>query len=240
MKRGFPFILLVLFTAAKLFAQCETCPTVAGEVIDHCFCEADFPKRCVQFTEDAKTFYYQDLNRKKGNPMKFELPPNMEVASTSYLLGLASNKKLKLGAADLLVIAKGLEEWRQLEGIRKWNSLIVNSGYTLTASGLGYKPIIVGDGQLPEEKQGVTVHYTGYLSTGEKFDSSVDRNKAFEFVLGMGKVIKGWDEGIALMTIGSRYMLRIPPHLGYGSRGFGNVIPANAILYFDVRLIAAG
>lgn len=172
--------------------------------------------------------------------MKFDLPKNMAAASTSYLLKLAENKKLKLGAADLLVIADGIEQWRQLEGIRKWNTSIVNAGYTLTASGLGYKPLIEGNGSQAEAKQNVSVHYTGYLSDGKKFDSSVDRNKAFEFVLGIGKVIKGWDEGISLMTVGSRYMLRIPPHLGYGSRGFGKVIPPNSILYFDVQLLAAG
>lgn len=84
----------------------------------------------------------------------------------------------------------------------------------------------------------VTVHYTGWLENGTKFDSSVDRNQPFQFILGAGQVIKGWDEGVAGMKVGETRRLVIPAHLGYGARGAGNVIPANATLIFEVKLLA--
>lgn len=106
-----------------------------------------------------------------------------------------------------------------------------------TASGLSYIDMVVGGGQQPNAGDKVTVHYTGYLTDGKKFDSSVDRGKPFEFVLGVGQVIKGWDEGVASMKVGGKRKLIIPPSLGYGERGAGGVIPPNAQLIFDVELL---
>ncbi len=111
-----------------------------------------------------------------------------------------------------------------------------------TPSGLMYIETQAGNEESPNKGQKVKVHYTGYLAKegvkrGKKFDSSVDRGKPFVFSLGVGQVIKGWDEGIAKMTVGTKSTLIIPPDLGYGARGAGGVIPANATLIFDVELL---
>lgn len=106
-----------------------------------------------------------------------------------------------------------------------------------TASGLRYEEIEVGTGPLPQRGQIVQVHYTGRLTNGKKFDSSYDRGEPIEFKLGVGQVIKGWDEGLSTMRVGGKRKLMIPPDLGYGTRGVGNVIPPNAELVFDVHLV---
>jgi len=110
-----------------------------------------------------------------------------------------------------------------------------------TPSGLQYEDTTVGSGAEAKRGQQVHVHYTGWLynngQQGAKFDSSVDRNEPFDFALGGGMVIKGWDEGVAGMKIGGKRTLIIPPQLGYGTRGAGGVIPPNATLKFDVELL---
>jgi peptidylprolyl isomerase len=104
-------------------------------------------------------------------------------------------------------------------------------------SGLSYLEMQEGTGEQAKSGQQVTVHYTGYLTNGKKFDSSVDRNQPFTFALGTGQVIKGWDEGVQGMKVGGKRKLIIPPDMGYGSRGAGGVIPPNAELVFDVELL---
>ena len=112
---------------------------------------------------------------------------------------------------------------------------------TTTPSGLQIEDTTVGTGASPETGQVCVMHYTGWLYKdgvkGAKFDSSIDRGKPFEFPIGTGRVIKGWDEGVASMKVGGKRTLIIPPELGYGARGAGGVIPPNATLIFDVELL---
>jgi peptidylprolyl isomerase len=106
-----------------------------------------------------------------------------------------------------------------------------------TPSGLKYIDIVEGDGATPTKGQKVSVHYTGTLENGSKFDSSRDRGRPFDFNIGVGQVIQGWDEGVGTMKVGGRRTLIIPAELGYGARGAGGVIPPNATLIFDVELL---
>jgi peptidylprolyl isomerase len=112
-----------------------------------------------------------------------------------------------------------------------------------TPSGLKYRDEVVGTGAAPKSGQSVSVHYTGWLDEngkpGKKFDSSRDRGQPFSFPLGQGRVISGWDEGVATMKVGGRRTLIIPPDLGYGARGAGGAIPPGATLIFDVELLGA-
>jgi FKBP-type peptidyl-prolyl cis-trans isomerase len=105
-------------------------------------------------------------------------------------------------------------------------------------SGLIIEDIVNGDGAEAAAGQEVTVHYTGWLTDGKKFDSSKDRDDPFVFPLGGGRVIRGWDEGVQGMKVGGTRKLTIPPALGYGARGAGGVIPPNATLVFEVELLA--
>lgn len=112
-----------------------------------------------------------------------------------------------------------------------------DKSYTELPSGLKYCDVKKGDGTEAKAGRTVRVHYTGRLEDGTKFDSSHDRDQAFEFALGQGVVIKGWDEGVAGMKEGGERQLVIPPELGYGNRGVGELIPPNATLHFDVELV---
>ncbi|MBS0184821.1 MAG: FKBP-type peptidyl-prolyl cis-trans isomerase [Proteobacteria bacterium] len=127
-------------------------------------------------------------------------------------------------------------------------SVIVESNFTqqvhtsekaviTTPSGLKYHDDVIGTGPSPKPGQEVTVHYTGTLLNGQKFDSSVDRGQPFNFQIGVGQVIRGWDEGVGSMKVGGKRRLIIPPELGYGTRGAGGVIPPNATLVFEVELL---
>lgn len=128
------------------------------------------------------------------------------------------------------------------------NNTIKHEGNAVTCqktdSGLMYEVIQEGSGESPQTGQNVTVHYTGWLDDngkpGTKFDSSVDRGQPFTFIIGIGQVIKGWDEGVLSMKVGEKRRLIIPSDLGYGTRGAGGVIPPNATLIFDVELLKVG
>ena len=105
-------------------------------------------------------------------------------------------------------------------------------------NGLIIEDMHIGTGDIAETGRTVSVHYTGWLTDGSKFDSSLDRNEPFSFPLGRGRVIKGWYEGVANMRVGGKRKLTIPPEMGYGARGAGGVIPPNATLVFEVELLA--
>jgi hypothetical protein len=118
--------------------------------------------------------------------------------------------------------------------------MAVSGSPTTTPTGLQYWDVVVGTGAPAVPGKGVKVHYSGYLTNGQKFDSSRDRNQPFVFQLGAGQVIRGWDEGVAGMKVGGQRQLKISPELGYGSTGAGGVIPPNATLIFDVELLDVG
>lgn len=105
---------------------------------------------------------------------------------------------------------------------------------------LQIETLTAGSGASPKKGDLVTVHYTGWLTTGEKFDSSVDRDEPFQFALGARQVIAGWDQGVAQMKIGDKVRLTLPPELAYGARGFPGAIPPNATLIFEVELLEIG
>lgn len=107
----------------------------------------------------------------------------------------------------------------------------------MTDSGLKYEDLAEGDGAEAQAGQHVSVHYTGWLTDGSKFDSSLDRNDPFQFAVGKGMVIRGWDEGVQGMKVGGKRKLTIPPQLGYGAHGAGGLIPPNATLVFEVELL---
>ncbi|WP_017304097.1 FKBP-type peptidyl-prolyl cis-trans isomerase [Spirulina subsalsa] len=144
--------------------------------------------------------------------------PRAEVPS-----GVLATPPLVASAADLLPV-----ENNNVENI------------VTTDSGLQYEEIVEGTGASPQKGQTVVVHYTGTLENGQKFDSSRDRGQPFSFKIGVGQVIKGWDEGVGSMKVGGRRKLIIPSELGYGARGAGGVIPPNATLIFDVELLKIG
>jgi peptidylprolyl isomerase len=121
-------------------------------------------------------------------------------------------------------------------GRKKQRSLDMADAVT-TPSGLKYVDEVVGEGDAPEKGKKVKVHYTGTLTSGKKFDSSVDRGQPFEFTIGIGQVIRGWDEGVMGMKVGGKRQLIIPSDLGYGARGAPPAIPPNAELIFDVELL---
>ena len=134
-----------------------------------------------------------------------------------------------------------LGRWR----IASWQStpvthlakMLLRGKVITTASGLRYIDLIEGSGAIPKKGQTTVVHYTGTLEDGRKFDSSLDRGQPFDFPIGMGRVIKGWDEGVITMKVGGKRILIIPSNLGYGAKGAGNVIPPNATLIFEVELL---
>lgn len=144
------------------------------------------------------------------------------------------------GKTQKIETANGEAKTTETSEMQKPQNGSAKADTVTTASGLQYIDMVVGDGARPEAGKMVAVHYTGWLLDGTKFDSSKDRNQPFTFQLGQGRVIKGWDEGVAGMQVGGIRKLIIPSDLGYGARGAGNVIPPNATLVFEVELLGIG
>jgi peptidylprolyl isomerase len=136
---------------------------------------------------------------------------------------------------------KEVKEVQVTKEVEKAEEMVEEKVDTVTTeSGLKYFDYVVGEGDMPVKGKEVSVHYTGWLANGKKFDSSYDRNQPLTFPLGMGRVIKGWDEGVSTMRVGGKRQLIIPPELGYGNKEVGGgLIPANSTLIFDVELVKA-
>lgn len=231
-------LLFALSFAFSAQAQCEGCsPLPAGEA-DFCFQDPSFSGYCITFIKGNSAFMMENQNQ-KSKKLKIRMfnIPSGNYNLTNYLVGLASDKAQKLNGAEVLFLERALQHKKTLEDIKLWNAAACNDGFSITETGLAYKVIEKANGTKPEAGDKVRVHYTGYLTNGRKFDSSYDRNQPFEFTLAKGMVIKGWDEGLQLMNVGSRYLFRIPAELAYGNRAVGNIIPPNATLYFDVVLL---
>lgn len=156
-------------------------------------------------------------------------PEALAEALPQQPLAVQPSLQLAQSAADLLEEAPGED-----------TPMMSEENLSTTESGLQYVDIVEGTGAMPQPGQRVTVHYTGTLENGTQFDSSRDRGRPFSFNIGVGQVIKGWDEGVGTMRVGGQRKLVIPPELGYGARGAGGVIPPNATLIFDVELLSLG
>ncbi len=221
MKHLVNFCVTLLITGTYAFAQCDKCPSDASMKPDYCFTDPGFEGRCAQFSSNSDHFLY-------FSGPKVKTPMKVKILSDFTQTTLAEIAK-PLDGMDLAFLFGAMQQWKTAK---------LNIGFTVLPSGLAYKVIQEGTGKLPEKGKKVKVHYKGYLTDGTKFDSSFDRNDPIEITLGVGQVIKGWDEGIGLFRVGSKGVLKIPADLGYGSRGVGS-IPANSILFFDIEVVSA-
>src|SRR5271157_251141 len=179
-----------------------------------------------------------------------------ERAFRNFARKLTRSRKLKISKTETIIRSRiASTRWRLVAALAAMIALVAATGgraddpgqtekekkMTKTESGLQYRDIKEGTGEKPKKGQTCVMHYTGWLwengAKGKKFDSSVDRGEPFDFPIGTGRVIKGWDEGVLSMKVGGKRELLIPPNLGYGSRGAGRVIPPNATLLFEVELL---
>ncbi len=219
------FLFLVTFySLAFVFSingQCDRCGIADRVKADFCYTDDSFDKYCAAFSVSQTTF--QLLKGKK-----VLVVPTIKHDDKKQLIAMAKDKKLKLSGLDIIFLMDALKAWEKAER---------DIGMNYTDSGLGIKIIKQGNGPFPKPGQNVTLHYTGMLQDGTRFDSSYDRDTPFSFPAGQGRVIKGWDEAITKLNTGTHALLKIPPELAYGKRGAGNVIPPDATLYFEIEII---
>ena len=164
----------------------------------------------------------------EGEKAKLIIPPELAFGDQGGAAGLIPPNSTLIFEVELVSIQAGAPDAP---------TTVEEADYVTTESGLKYNDFVVGEGPSPETGQTVTVHYTGWLEDGTKFDSSLDRGQPFTFTIGMRQVIAGWDEGVATMKVGGKRQLVIPSDLGYGEQGAGAVIPPNATLIFEVELL---
>lgn len=214
----------ILLNISLVQAQSQACRATEGKKVDYYHNTATFPGMCAQFTLNSETCDFYPTEKAK-QPMVL---PVLNTVNPETLAGLIK-KNPKVSAMDVAFLLGAYEQWSKEK---------LNIGFTILPSGLGYKIVEEGNGKLPEKNKKVKVHYKGYLTDGTKFDSSFDRNEPIEITLGVGQVIKGWDEGIGLFKVGSKGVLKIPADLGYGNRAAGS-IPPNSTLFFDIEVVSA-
>lgn len=207
--------------AHSVYSQCDQCVIENAPKADFCYVNKELPELCAQFNQNGP-YIYLKVGKKKVKKV-----PILETNDLSYFVKLTNDKKLGLTAREMLLIKEAIPIW--LVEKRK-------IGYEFTESGLGIKIKQEGTGAKPQKGQNVKVHYSGYLLDGSKFDSSYDRNAPFGFQVGQGRVIKGWDEALQLLPVGSKASLYIPAELAYGAKAVGP-IPANSILIFEIEVL---
>ncbi len=194
-----------------------------------------------------------DNSHKRGEPIRFPLGVGSVIAGWDEGIALMAEggkatltipPELGYGAAGAsgvippnATLIFEVELVEVLEGSPAAPKVVSEDAYQNAAEGLKYYDYVVGEGPTPKTGQTVVVHYTGWLENGTKFDSSVDRAEPFSFAVGVGQVIRGWDIGVSTMQVGGKRQLVIPSEMGYGARGAGGVIPPNATLIFEVKLL---
>ncbi len=231
-------------TAALGQDECE-CPVTEGFEADFCYTSTTITGKCAQFSVKADYFFFHPKTEKKGKKLSLTSQPAKE-----QLIAWAENKKNKLNALDILFLQEALMAWKKkvvVDQVKVGQAIASKKLYTaeeLAAiefeqqdTGLGIHILQQGMGPMPEKGVQVKVQYRGYLTNGTVFDASYNRGQPFQFKLGVGQVIKGWDIGILQLPVGSRALIKLPPEIAYGSRDMGT-IPANSTLIFDVLVMS--
>lgn len=234
-------VLTCLLSGLQLaMGQCEKCATAEAFSPELCYVAEVFTGKCAAFSSTQNHFYY--TRREGAKAEKIELPA---AHGTAWLLALAGRHAPKIEAADALFLREALAAWdaRRSElriaaiGAQLYTEAdLAALQFETLPSGLGIKVLEQGDGPMPVVGKPVKVHYRGYLTNGNVFDASYNRGQAFSFTLGVGQVIRGWDEGVARLPVGTRALLKLPPALGYGDRAAGS-IPPGSTLIFDVLVL---